>query len=417
MGRWTNEAMNQSLRHMTKSETTLQRILLAIAHTGEIAFRNLGGALGLSPSTLESRARWLARRGLVEIHAGHKSVGLNPRYGHVVGIDLGASHLHFALADFRGEIQADSAVTVRPEDGPQTMIAQIKQGIRQLTVEPPSRAATRAGLKPGATAKPRFGRLRAISIGVPSAVDTERGVVAWVNNLPGWTNIHLGRELAKTFRVPIFVENDANMAAIGEHWRGAARGVNNFVFVALGTGIGTGVFIDGKLYRGRTGSAGEVFRMNLEWQRWNEEFPDTGYFESYVAGLGIAAEGRKMLGAPQPSEAAGLRQERDAYFVFEAYRQGSSKAAEVLDKVFTILGVGMANVVAILDPDLIVFGGGIAKGAPERMLATVEKVVRRIHGAGTPRFELSSLGDKAQTYGAIFSALTLASEKIACRQR
>jgi glucokinase len=193
-----------------------------------------------------------------------------------------------------------------------------------------------------------------------------------------------------------------------------ARGVKNFVFVALGTGIGTGVFIDGKLYHGRTGSAGELFRMNLEWQRWDEEFPDTGYFENYVAGLGIAAEGRKALGAPPPGD-VGLREERAAYFVFQAHREGNPQATAVLEKIFTILGVGMSNVVAVLDPDLIVFGGGIAKGAPDLMLSIVEKVVRRIQKQITPAFKLSSLGDKAQTYGAIRSGLAVAQD--ACVRR
>jgi glucokinase len=315
--------------------------------------------------------------------------------GYVVGVDLGASHLHYALADSRGNILREATEKIRPEEGPRRMIRQMKEQIRELAGKAERR------------------KVLALGVGVPSPVDTKRGVVAWANNLPGWTNIHLGHELEKAFRVPVFMENDANMAAIGEHWRGVAKGVKNFVFVALGTGIGTGVFIDGKLYRGRTGSAGEIFRMNVDWQRWKEDFPDTGYFESYVSGLGIAAEGRKALGAPSPSEAESLREERDAYFVFEAFRQGNPKAAEVLESVFTMLGVGMANVVAILDPDLIVFGGGIAKGAPEFMLATVDRVVRRIHAAGTPPFRLSSLGDKAQTYGAIRSALTVARRRVA----
>jgi len=395
---------------MAKNESTLQNIFREIAAQDEIPLSALARAVGLHPATLLSKLRALARLGLVEFSDDRKKVSVNASYGYVVGIDLGGSHLHFALADFRGEILKDSTIKIRPEDGPKKMIAQIKEGIRALAIAPGD-----AALRGGATKKAPS-RLRAISIGVPSPVDTEHGVVAWANNLPGWENIHLGRELEKEFRVPIFMENDANMAAIGEHWRGVARGVKNFVFVALGTGIGTGVFIDGKLYHGRTGSAGELFRMNLEWQRWDEEFPDTGYFENYVAGLGIAAEGRKALGAPPPGD-VGLREERDAYFVFQAHREGNPQATAVLEKIFTMLGVGMSNVVAVLDPDLIVFGGGIAKGAPDLMLSIVEKVVRRIQIDITPPFALSSLGDKAQTYGAIRSALDVASERIAARLR
>ena len=381
---------------MSKPENLLQQIFRELSTQGKVSLTQLARSTGLRPATVKTKLRPLERQKLVVYEDRGKSVAIAPEFGYVVGIDLGGSHLHFALADFRGEILNDSTIKIRPEDGPRKMIAQIKEGIRDL-----GSAAGR-------------GRLRGISVGVPSPVDTEHGVVAWANNLPGWTKIHLGRELEKAFRAPVFMENDANMAAIGEHWRGVASGVDNFVFVALGTGIGTGVFVDGKLYHGRTGSAGELFRMNIEWQRWEEEFPDTGYLESYVSGLGIAAEGRKALGAPPPGD-VGLREERDAYFVFQAHREGNPQATAVLEKIFTMLGVGMANVVAVLDPDLIVFGGGIAKGDPDLMLAIVEKVVRHIQKEITPPFKLSLLGDKAQTYGAIRSALTLAQE--ACSRR
>ena len=377
-----------------KSSSTLQRIFLEICRSGEISAGALARSVGLAASTLEPKVRALERQGLVR--AGRRKVGLNPGFCHVVGIDMGASHLHFALGDFRGEILNDSTLKIRPEDGPWKMIAQIKKGIRQLA----------EGV--------HGGRLRGLAVGVPSPV-VKGGVVTFANNLVGWKNINLGEELRKEFRVPIFMENDANMAAIGEHWRGVARGVDNFVFIALGTGIGSGVFVNGELYRGRTGSAGELFRLNVEWQRWNEEFPDTGHFESYVSGLGIAAEGREMLGPSEAGGAAGLVEERDAFFVFQAHREGNPQATAVLEKIFTMLGVGMANVVAVLDPDLIVIGGGIARGDPDLMISLVEKVVRRIQKEITPPFRLSSLGDKAQTYGAIYSALTVAQQDIARR--
>jgi glucokinase len=246
-------------------------------------------------------------------------------------------------------------------------------------------------------------------------VDAERGVVAFAYNLPGWKNIHLARELEKKLRVPIFLENDANMAAIGEHWRGVAQRVDNFVFIAMGTGTGSGVFVDGKLYRGRTGSAGEVYRMNMDWPRWADDFGDSGYFESFVSGMGIAAEGRKALQPAPGSGASDLAAERDAYFVFEAFRRGDPQAQSVLERIFTMLGVGISNVVAILDPDLIVLGGGIAKGAPEFMLSTVGKVVQYIYKENAPPIKLSALEDKAQTFGAIRSALDLAQAAIARR--
>jgi glucokinase len=381
---------------MVKPESTIQRVFQEIANYETVSVSRLARQMGIQPQSLLGKLRPLVKKGLLIYGEGRAKVGINPDYGQVVGIDLGASHLHFALADFQGKILQDSNVRIRPEDGPRKLIAQIVEGARHLTAK--------AG-----------GRLRAVAIGVPSPVDAERGVVAFAYNLPGWKNIHLARELEKKLRVPIFLENDANMAAIGEHWCGVARSVDNFVFIAIGTGTGSGVFVNGKLYRGRTGSAGEVYHMNIDWPRWAEDFGDSGHFESYVSGIGIAAEGRKALPPPASSAASNLAAERDAYFVFEAFRRGDSIARSVLERIFTMLGVGIVNIVAILDPDLIVLGGGIAKGAPEFMLSTAGKIVQHIYKENAPPIKLSALEDKAQTFGAIHSALTLAQQAVARR--
>jgi glucokinase len=381
-------------RHST---TGLGRLFLEISQRRKVTASALARALQLKPSTLQGKLRALHSKGWIAFDRCRKQVALNPHHGYLVGIDLGASHLHFALADFCGDILRDANKKIRPEDGPQKLIAQIKEGIHQL-------AATEGAL----------GRLQGLCICVPSPVHPKTGLVSFANNLPGWKNIDLARELKQAFRVPVRVENDANAAALGEHWRGVACGVDCFVFIALGTGIGSGVYVGGRLHSGRTGSAGELFRHNVEWQRWQEDFGDTGYFESYASGLGIAAAGRGLIKSQGADTPENLAEERDARFVFDAFRRGDPQAHAVLEKIFTILGVGVANLVSVLDPDLIVLGGGIAKGAPEFMLATVEKVVKTVHH-DTPPILLSALEDKAQTYGAIFSALEAATAAAAHR--
>jgi glucokinase len=379
------------------SPLTPGQLFQEISNRGEVSARALARNLGLKNSTLESKLRRLHSEGLITFHDARRQVALNPHFGYVVGIDMGASHLHFALADFRGEILSDASQKIRPEDGPRKLIAQVKDGIRRL-----------------AEGQAERGRFQGLAIGVPSPVHPRTGLVSFANNLPGWTNIDLRRELAQAFRIPVRIENDANAAALGEHWRGVARGTDSFVFIALGTGIGSGVFLHGKLFTGRTGSAGELFRLHVEWPRWQEDFGDTGYFESYASGLGIAAAGRELKSALGAASTEGLSEERDARFVFESFRRGDPQARAVLEKIFTILGVGIANLVSVLDPDLIVLGGGVAKGAPELMLAQVEKVVRTIH-PDPPAIRLSALEDRAQTYGAIYAALEAASEAIVRR--
>jgi glucokinase len=378
--------------------TILSHILEEVSRRHCVEPVALAEKLNLNLATVRNQIGKLRRAGLVIPGEGRHGVRLNPDYGYLVGIDMGASHLHFALADFSGEILSDATEKVRPEDGPGKTISQIKRGIHRLI---PSK---------------KRNRLRAVAMAVPSAVDPRSGLVLMANNLPGWKNINLKLALEKEFRLPVSIDNDANMAAIGERWRGVARDLDNFVFVALGTGIGSGIFINGQIYAGRTGAAGELQFLHVEWPRWKEDFGVTGYFESYASGQGIATLGRKIM-KPQPrGPSAGIAETRDAYFVFEAFHKGSAKAKRVLETIFTVLGVGVANVVGVLDPDMIVLGGGISNGAPDFMLQTVAGVAQRIQ-PNCPPIVISELGDRAQTCGAIYSSMMAACRAAACKVR
>ena len=300
---------------------------------------------------------------------------------------MGASHLRFVMASVDGQILEEARERVHSEVGPSGVIAQIRDGMAKLIRN-----------------KSDLGTLRGIAIGVPGGVDPRTGKVVDANNVPGWREEDMGRELEEAFQVPVFLDNDANMAAIGEHWRGVAQGIDNFVFIALGTGIGAGIFVDGRICRGRNGFAGELFRMNLEWPRWTEDFPDTGYLETYVSGLGLAKQGRQLVANGNGVQPATLADERDARYVFEALHQGDAGARALIEQSFEMLGVAVANVVSVLDPELIVFNGGLVKGAPELLLETVDKVVRKLQPKA-PNIALSTLGDKAQIWGALCTLL------------
>jgi len=370
-------------------QSSLFQILEEVSRHPSLGPQALSRKLNLPLAAVSNPTAKLRKAGLTIPGKDRRGLRLNPDYGYLVGIDMGASHLHFALADFSGEIIDDTTEKVRPEDGPGKTISQIKKGIQRLIP---------AG---------RRNRLRALAMAVPSAVDPRSGLVLMANNLPGWKKINLKRELEKEFRFPVCIDNDANMAAIGERWRGVAHDLDNFVFIALGTGIGSGIFVNGQLYVGRTGAAGELQFLNVEWPRWNEDFGDTGYFESHASGQGIATLGRKLIKSRSRDKSAGLAETRDAYFVFEAFRKGNAKARKALETSFTILGVGIANVIGVLDPDMIVLGGGISRGAPEFMLRTVTTVAQRIQ-PNCPPILISKLGDQAQTYGAVYSSMMAA---------
>jgi glucokinase len=307
---------------------------------------------------------------------------VKPVYG--IAVDMGASHLRFVLADTQTNILEESRERVNSEAGARGVIAQIRDGIRRLV--PPGEP------------------LQGIAIGVPGCVHPQTGKIFDANNVPGWREVDLGEELEDTFGCPVFLDNDANMAAIGEHWQGVAQGIDNFAFVAVGTGIGAGVFMNGGICRGYTGSAGEIFRMNVDWTRWEEDFSGTGQLETYASGMGIAAEGRKVLSTGNGSGASSLVEERDARYVFDALQAGDPKARAVIENSLMMLGVGVANMVSVLDPEVVVFNGGVVRGSPQLLLETVERVVRKIHPR-PPTIALSSLGDKAQIWGAVHTFL------------
>ena len=386
------------MKNNLRLETRLLQILEEVSRHPSVELRTLAERAHQNLSTVRAQSGKLRRAGLLVPSEDRPGIRLNPGYGYLVGMDMGASHLHFALADFSGQIIDDAVEKVRPEDGPRKTIRQIKKGIHQL-------------IPVG-----KRNRLRALGLSVPSAVDPRTGLVLMANNLPGWRNINLKHELEKEFSLPVCIDNDANMAAIGERWCGVARGLDNFVFIALGTGIGSGIFINGQIYAGRTGAAGEIQFLNVEWPRWNEDFGDTGYFESHVSGQGIAALGRKFMKPRQRGYAEGLAETRDAYFVFEAFHSGNAKARKALETSFTILGVGIANVVGVLDPDMIVLGGGISRGATDFMLATISSVAGKIR-PNCPPIVASKLGDRAQTYGAVYSSLLAACKAAGSRIR
>jgi len=310
---------------------------------------------------------------------------LAPGFG--VAVDMGASHIRFVLANAQAEVMGEIRDRVLSQTGPHGILHQIRDGIERLLAPLPGREG-----------------FRGIAIGVPGAVQPKNGQIIDANNVPGWHEVDLGQDLETHFAAPVYLDNDANMAAIGEHWRGVAKGVDNFVFVALGTGVGAGLMMNGRICRGRLGAAGEIFRMNLDWSRWEEDFPDTGYFERYVSGLGLAMEGRALLAAGNGTRVAGLADDRDARFVFEAMERGDAHAEKLIDRCFIMLGVGVANLISVLDPELIVFNGGLVRGAPEKMLTTVDRVVRKIH-PNPPPIKMSSLGDRAQIWGALCTLL------------
>lgn len=309
---------------------------------------------------------------------------------YAIGIDIGGHTIRTALCDREGTILAKRQAATNRE------ATRAEENVFILTSE--MRAVLKeTGISPS--------RLSAIAVGVPGLTDSDRGLVVTAPNIPGWCNLPLGEILQTHFSAPLLLDNDANMAALGEYWKGAARGCSHFFFLALGTGIGGGVFVDGRLYRGAHYGAGEVGYLVLHPEQRERRSGDLGWIESIASGLAIEQRGREAAGS-NPGSLLNKLSGSDPVstaLVFEAAHRGDPAAVEICDEVTTYLALAVVNITAVLDPELIIFGGRVSYQG-ERLLGPVKQKAEGF-GLPIPPIRQSLLQDEAQLYGAIFTAL------------
>lgn len=295
----------------------------------------------------------------------------------VAGVDLGATNLRLAIAGLDGEIAARRAGPVDVSRPPEAVISGIRRQVDEVL----------RTVWPGA-------RLRAIGMGLPGIVDPANGTVASPANLPGWGSVPVARLLAGEDRVPVALENDANMAALGERWRGAAKEWRTFVFLALGTGIGAGVVVDGRLHRGARLFAGEVAYLATDHADVREPFDPQACLEGRAGGRAIGPRLASALGRRVTTEEA-----------FALARRGDPRAVALIREVQEHLAVACVAIGALLDPDGIVVGGGMS-GQGEFLLGPVREMAHRKLPTKPP-VVLSALGEDAQLVGALRAALDL----------
>jgi predicted NBD/HSP70 family sugar kinase len=248
-----------------------------------------------------------------------------------------------------------------------------------------------------------------VAVGSPGIIDRETGAVVQAPGLPGWTSVNLARELRRSFRCPIQIENDINLAVLGECWHGVARDAQTVVFVGWGERVGAGICIGGRLHPGARNAAGEIGYLGVldpggPGAEVDEE--GRGPFERGVGASAIVAMARdaaRLRRRPTPA-LAGAAAPADADAVFAAARDGDPAAQEAVDTVVARMARGLVPLLLILDPDMLVIGGGLSQaGSP--MLTALEGHLRRMTLVPT-KLELSALGEDAVAHGAIRLALT-----------
>lgn len=263
-----------------------------------------------------------------------------------IGIDLGGTNIKGALVDTQGSIHSKKEVPTPVSLGPEAVARSIAELIRDFEIQARLNGADLLGA----------------GIGIPGLPDKDKGSVIFAPNL-GWKNFNLVKVLKTTFNLPILLENDANTAALGEQWLGAGRGSANMIMITIGTGIGGGLIINGSLYTGANGSAGEIGHTVI-----NPEGPlcncgRRGCLETLTSAKAMVRMAKEALAEGKPTSLAGLPS-LEAVDVVQHAKNGDEVALKIVNLTAHYLGIGIANLINVFNPDTVVIGGGVSKAGP-----------------------------------------------------
>jgi predicted NBD/HSP70 family sugar kinase len=308
----------------------------------------------------------------------------NPDAGYVVGVDVGRGWIRGAVANLAGQIMARND---KPSDAQSAsaLVALISHLARDVVAD--------AGLS--------WSQVVHAVIGTPGVFDAQSKRVLFASNLPDWGRHGLLAELQAAFGLSLSLENDANLAALGERSFGWGSSAGTFVYIWVGTGVGMGIVINGALYRGTRGAAGEIGFLPFGWDEVVEESGNIS--ESY---LGMFEEAAAAGGIVRLAQKLGLPASLSPKQIFDAAQQGDRKALAVVEQEGQRLALAIAAITAVLDPELIVLGGGIGKRG-ELLIPPLERRLKQLTPL-RPRVVASKLGDDSVLLGSIATALETA---------
>jgi glucokinase len=248
----------------------------------------------------------------------------------------------------------------------------------------------------------------------PGVINSDTGLVAMNHNV-GWVDVPFRELLSDHFGVPVALEMDANAAAVGEYWQGAAKGLHSFAFVIVGTGIGAGIMLNDQIVHGAHGTAGEIGHTVLIPNGPLCGCGKHGCLEALASGLAIARKASAALLLGRDTTLRHLDEPLTARHVVEAARAGDAVAREIIDEAAYYLGIGLANLITLFDPQAIVLGGGVGWGAYDLLLPALNRSVQQhlnYWAARTTPILPTGTGDYAGLLGAAHAALSSISQKV-----
>lgn len=312
-----------------------------------------------------------------------------------LGIDLGGSKILTAVVGARGQMLSS--------DRSKTPAAEGHEAVVRSILESAHRSLQQAGVS--------VSELLAVGVGAPGLVNSRTGIVATSPHLPGWWDVPLRDIIQDGLGKATFLINDANAAALGELRFGAALGARNFIYITVSTGIGGGIVIDGEIYSGATGIAGEVGHMTIDDEGPACNCGNRGCWETLASGTALAREARRRIeeGADTsiPAHAEGDVSRVTAKTVQSAAEQGDALSRELIGRTGYYLGVGLANLVNIFNPELIVVGGGLSNMGEMLLEPAFKTASERAYREAfeAVRFVRAELGRNSGVLGAAAFAL------------
>lgn len=308
-----------------------------------------------------------------------------------IGIDVGGTNVKIALVDEKGKIIYSNSVPTYAKMGYEYTVNNIKQAIKDLMKET------------NTTEKD----IEGIGFDFPGQVDCKTGVVKLAPNIPGWVNVPIAKMIEDEFHIPTRIDNDVRCAALGELKFGAGKGCENFICITVGTGIGSGIVINGKVVRGATNAAGEIGHIKLQMK----DGPicgcgDTGCLEAFASGPAIVALAQDYIKGGKSTKfremAAAEGGEITPYMVAKAAEEGDPVAKRIFEIVGEYIGIGLTSVINLLNPEKIIIGGGVAESGElllEPIRCTIKERAMVVAGSAV-EIVPAQLGNSAGVIGA-----------------
>lgn len=366
-------------------------ILNVIRTDGPISRAEIAKKTNLTPPTVTNIVSELISSGLViernlgESKGGRKPIMLtiNTSAFHVVGVDVGSRQISIVVTDLNASVFESHQVDLPRPLSEGRFMTLLKNGIRTVMDKP---------LKEGS--------IVGIGIGMHGLVNPDKGVAIFAPNL-NLRNMALREQLEAEFHVPVEVDNDVRAMALGESWFGNGRGIDNFICVNVGNGVGAGIILDQKLFRGASFTAGEVGHTTVDPDGPPCTCGNNGCLQTLVSGPAVAARAREQIQAGRSSVLEGKDITGEA--IYHAALEGDALALDILRQTGRYLGIGLANLINTLNPERVIVGGGVAKAARFIMGPLKDTVAARALDtpARSTTIVTAKLGDQATVIGAV----------------